>query len=306
MIIHFILIVTTLLTLAGFAGKYGYWFDLTSHFQVQYLIIIILCLIYYIFRKRWKIAISTLLISLIIIIQIAPLYIYPSNYSHKETSHSIKLLLINIRTQNTDYQKAINYIERMNPDILALEEINNTWLKALENTLLNYTYKEEIPRGDNFGIGLYSKIPLEETSIKYFGNSSVPSILANFKFNDSPATLLFTHPVPPGSYDYFHRRNHQLDAIARNRKDFHPNLIVIGDLNTSSWSYYFKKFRKEMRIQDSRKGFGVQTSWPTMMPILLTTIDHCLVSDKFIVLDRKIGEKIGSDHYPVYIELALP
>ena len=45
-------------------------------------------------------------------------------------------------------------------------------------------------------------------------------------------------------------------------------LTVIGDLNTTSWSYYYKRFVSRMKLYDSRKGFGVHASWPTMLPIL--------------------------------------
>lgn len=42
-----------------------------------------------------------------------------------------------------------------------------------------------------------------------------------------------------------------------------------------------------------------------MLPFMLIPIDHCLVSNDIIILDRRIGSNVGSDHYPIYIELGL-
>ena len=116
---------------------------------------------------------------------------------------------------------------------------------------------------------------------------------------------MFTHPVPPASQRYFYWRNKQLSEIASLRAKFNDNLIVVGDLNTTSWSYYFQNFLAKMKLQDSRQGYGLQISWPTMMPLLGITIDHCLVSPNIHILNHKIGQDIGSDHYPVYVELRL-
>ncbi|MCI0525996.1 MAG: hypothetical protein L0Y56_00890, partial [Nitrospira sp.] len=59
-------------------------------------------------------------------------------------------------------------------------------------------------------------------------------------------------------------------------------------------------------LKDSRDGFGIQASWPTFVPLFLIPLDHCLVHSSVQVLDRRLGPKIGSDHYPVMIKLAVP
>jgi endonuclease/exonuclease/phosphatase (EEP) superfamily protein YafD len=82
-------------------------------------------------------------------------------------------------------------------------------------------------------------------------------------------------------------------------------MILLGDLNTTAWSHAFQKLVKQMDLKDSRKGYGLQITWPSMMPILGITIDHCLISDTISVLDHKIGPNIGSDHYPVYVEVGM-
>jgi endonuclease/exonuclease/phosphatase family metal-dependent hydrolase len=60
-----------------------------------------------------------------------------------------------------------------------------------------------------------------------------------------------------------------------------------------------------MGLRDSREGFGLQNSWPAYWPWLSITIDHCLVSRDIRLIDRKVGPDIGSDHYPVLVEVGI-
>ena len=49
-----------------------------------------------------------------------------------------------------------------------------------------------------------------------------------------------------------------------------------------------------------------EPTWPTYNPLLWIPIDHCLVSPEIIVTDRQIGPDVGSDHYPIVVDLQLP
>ncbi len=306
-LVDVLLFVACVFTVTGFLGKFGWLLDLTSNFRVQYAVIQLLCLVFLLVTKRWKVAAVTLLFASVNIIQIVPWYIRDSRLSDADRTvvGSVRILLINVCTSNTDYDKTIQYIEGMNPDVLALEEINEQWMSALSDVLSSFSFKKLLTREDNFGIGLFSRIPLQDSAIEYFGEARVPSIVSKIQVAQQSVTILFTHPMPPGSQDTFRLRNEQLEEIASSRKDFDENLVVIGDLNTTSWSYYYKRFVSGMELHDSRKGFGIQPSWPTASIIKLIAIDHCLVSDDIIILDRKIGPNLGSDHYPVYIELGV-
>ena len=79
----------------------------------------------------------------------------------------------------------------------------------------------------------------------------------------------------------------------------------MGDLNTTSWSPFFSDLIEESGLRDSRKGFGIQTTWPDGLFLLRIPIDHCLVSKDISVLDRRVGPSIGSDHFPVTVDLVL-
>jgi endonuclease/exonuclease/phosphatase family metal-dependent hydrolase len=50
---------------------------------------------------------------------------------------------------------------------------------------------------------------------------------------------------------------------------------------------------------------GLQWSWPVGLWPLALPIDHCLVSEKVEVVDRWMGPDVGSDHYPLVVDVRL-
>lgn len=122
---------------------------------------------------------------------------------------------------------------------------------------------------------------------------------------DRVVSLVATHPVPPSNEDYFLSRNSQLDGVAEYVRQVGAESIVMGDLNMSMWSPYYRKFIDRAKLRNTRQGFGIQPSWPTNLPILQIPIDHCSITSKLKVSNNRIGKDIGSDHYPLIVDLAL-
>jgi endonuclease/exonuclease/phosphatase family metal-dependent hydrolase len=81
--------------------------------------------------------------------------------------------------------------------------------------------------------------------------------------------------------------------------------MLIGDLNMTSDSPVFQNFLRETGLRDTRAGFGIQATWPTNVPVLWIAIDHCLVSDKVLVHDRRVGPGVGSDHLPLTVDVSV-
>ena len=168
-----------------------------------------------------------------------------------------------------------------------------------------FKYKKVEIREDNFGIGVYSNVKIDDSKVEYFGEAKVPSIVVYMEKESRRFTFIATHPLPPTGERYFDLRNSQFKFISSHRNEFGKSLIVAGDLNTTSWSYGFKQLIKDMDLYDSRKGFGIQATWQTNISIIKVPIDHCLVSKDIRVLKREVGNDVGSDHRPILADLIL-
>ena len=80
----------------------------------------------------------------------------------------------------------------------------------------------------------------------------------------------------------------------------------MGDLNVSPWSAEFRQLLKDSQLRDSTKGFGLQPTWPTHVRLMQIPIDHLLYSSDIKIIDRRVGPNIGSDHYPLIVDLQIP
>jgi endonuclease/exonuclease/phosphatase (EEP) superfamily protein YafD len=215
-------------------------------------------------------------------------------------------MLVNVRTENQRYDLVIASINKYRPALLVLEEVNERWLYELARLRGDFPHAIEQPRDDNFGIALFSRIPLNSNKIVYLGGTEAPSITAQLDVGGRRLTVLGTHPLPPGNSENFRLRNEQLSDAARFVRSQTSCVVVLGDLNATPWSYYFQRFLKESGLTDSSKGRGLHTTWPAGLNPLRIPIDHCLVSPEIGVVNRMTGNNVGSDHLPIVVDLDFP
>ena len=276
------------------------WFvELFSHFKVQYTMLLTVLLALYAFRKKLAATATLVLITLVFNLTfIYPFYLKPKTNTTKD--NKLKLLSINLFSSNTDSKKVIAYIKEQNPDFLVLLELTLEWASLLGEYKEQFPYFKVLPRNDNFGIAVFSKLKID-SKIKFLGPTATPSIITNLTAKKTALTIIAAHPVPPLGSAQLMSRNKQFIEIAKNRSSFSKHLIVIGDLNCSSFSSSFNTFLENSELKDSRAGFGLLPTWHTSMPFAQTTLDHCLVSKNITVLKRATGPNIGSNHLPISI-----
>ena len=316
----------------GTLGYYSWILDLAAHFQSQYFLVALVCLAAsaaWLVRenrgssagnsedgkpRRYSLILVLALAfsitaTLIGIWNIAPFYI-GTGPPPAPGSASLKIMEINVNTSNTSYQAVENHVMARNPDILLLLEVDQAWLDHLPRIARAYPFHVLCPRPDNFGIALFAKN--KPYSGKLFSlpqrDLGLPCVAWNFKFADRDVVLLGLHTLPPVRRSGFRVRNAMLAEIANLARQISAEgaeTIILGDLNTAPWSYFFKRLTKISGTRDARRGFGVSPSWPaipTLFPLLIP-IDHCLVSPGLSVANFAVGGDVGSDHYPLEVEL---
>ena len=84
----------------------------------------------------------------------------------------------------------------------------------------------------------------------------------------------------------------------------HP-VMLIGDFNTTMWTRPYRTLEANTGLRNTRKGFGVLPTWSTFMPFAMIAIDHAFVSDDIGVVETRTGPRIGSDHLPLILTVAL-
>ncbi|HBA82463.1 MAG TPA: hypothetical protein DCZ95_00060 [Verrucomicrobia bacterium] len=294
-------------TAAGFLGRHAWWLDLGSHFRVQYVVLFAMLCGFYLIARKWKWAGGAALFCGLNLVPVLML-LFPPAGAAPPAGMKYRTLLINVNTQTGQPEAVIEAINEALPDFIVLEEINEEWMQALEPALTNYPHRAVESREDNFGIALLSRRSWESAQVVYVGDAGVPSVTAQVMLDYKPVLLIGTHPLPPGGAEYSAYRNNQLERLAELIRKADCPVLLIGDLNVSPWSYYFRKFLKESGLQNSSQGRGLFASWPAFAWPFRIPIDQVLHSANIRILDKHIGRDVGSDHYPVVVDFdfALP
>lgn len=290
-------------TAVGSWGRLWWPFELASHFRAQYFFLLLASALLFLLARKWRGAILTSVFALINLSFIVPLYFGgPSLYASGRT---YRALLINVNTSNQAYGKVRKFIRSVEPDFMVLVEVNQTWMDELQKSQADYPFSLSLPRKDGLGIAFLSRIPFENAKIRSIGHRNIPSVVVRFGIEGQHLTIIGTHVQSPWGRMYSEYRNHELGELAQLVSSQKDPVLLLGDLNTTSWSPFFQDLLRKTGLRDSRNGFGLQPSWPTVFPPFWISIDHCLVSSGVVVHDRRIGPNIGSDHYPVVVDFSV-
>ncbi len=294
-----------LLTLTAFAGDRHWLLELTTHFRPHYAAALLTCAIVYAVARRFRSATLLAAFAVLNAAVLAPRFMphtASSVAAHAQTP-ALKLLLVNVLTDNRDHAALLALIEHEQPDVVALLEVNAEWIAAMAPLANTHPHAHSVPRPDNFGVALFSRLPLMDPKTVYLGPAEVPSIRATLPFGHCPVALLATHPLPPGDAGNLLLRDLHLKAIAKWASASPSPVIVLGDLNCTPWAPAFRTLLREGNLIDTAR--GLSSTWPVTPWWLRIPLDHCLVSPTFTVTDHRIGPDIGSDHFPVLVPLAL-
>ena len=217
----------------------------------------------------------------------------------------VKVIACNVRAKNKQYQRLVDLIQNYQPDIFILTEISGDWSEALSVFDENYPHQVLHPLENTYGICLYSKHPLENTAVKFLVEEEVPSIHATVLMHQQRIQLLALHPRPPAPWTIAENKDLELIKIAGMTNYNLLPTIVGGDLNDVGWSRITKNFKMISGLLDPRIGRGLYNTYNALLPCFRVPVDHFFVSKHFKLLQIKRLEKIGSDHFPVLLEVNL-
>ena len=175
------------------------------------------------------------------------------------------------------------------------------WEDVLARSALPYRMVPARLPGDRFGSVALVRPDLSTETVR-FGDRA--GVVVDVTLDGRPLQIIGVHPRSPISSRAARSRVDTLEAVGRFVVASGTPSVVVGDLNSTPWSYPFRRLLRTAGLVDSERGYGWQPSWPTPLPgVLRIPIDHALVSPGIAVVDRTLGQSRGSDHRALLIEL---
>lgn len=294
-------------SLAAFFGRWVWWLDIFANFRAQYFVALItLGLI--LMMSRWRrTGYGVLLVAAVNLVVIAPLYV-GSPGTADPTAPSLRVMSFNLLSNNQSYADVIEYIEALDPDLVLLHEASRPWEVALETADLDYELIR--PRSEELIFGTLVLVRGEDlTAVSYGYAATQPrAVEISFRPTGWPEGLdvLATHPLAPTDEERARLRDAQLGFAADWAIGQEGEHMVVGDFNATPWSWPFRRLMSDGGLENSLRGFGLQPSFPATRSVLLRVpIDHLLHSNGLVVRSRELGPALGSDHFPLVVDLEL-
>jgi endonuclease/exonuclease/phosphatase (EEP) superfamily protein YafD len=222
---------------------------------------------------------------------------------------SFRLLIANVMLENDQPERLLEVIYDSDPDIVLVVETDARWAAALSVLRNGYPHRVEQPQDNYYGLLLFSRLPLIEPAVKFLVQEDIPSVHTGLELRSGDHVFLHgLHPRPPEPLrdQNSTARDAELVLVGRAIRDAGDRpTIVAGDLNDVAWSATTELFVRLSGLLDPRVGRGFYNSFHADKLYLRYPLDHVFHSNHFTLTDLQILPHIGSDHFPVLIELCL-
>lgn len=291
-------------TLFGFAGSLWWAFDLFSHFRAQYVVAaLLLALILIVLRdRRWALLAAAL--GAANLFPVVALFLLPAQAAPPSASHPLRLMSFNVFGFNRDYARLLDYVARERPDVLVLLEVTPEWMPSVRVLAGEYPHQWINAGSDVSGIAVMSRTAPRAARTLDLGGNGVPSYLLTLESARGPLSVLGTHLNWPIGARASHMRNSQLAKLAQVAHEHVGPLVIVGDLNVTPFSPHFQRLLHDGGLHRCVPDAGLTPTWPALFPPLFIQIDHCLATAGVQAGNFEIGEYLGSDHYPISIDVA--
>ncbi len=214
----------------------------------------------------------------------------------------VKLIQLNAWNENVDVEGTADWVARQNPDLVLVEEVEEPIRLAL------------IKRGFHYSRGM-----VRTAIFSRIAPSAPPFFIAEPDWHVLPPFARATFDGPDGSFSVisthftwptkgFQKGQARALDVLVHRYDTR-RLILAGDFNLTPWSFALRRIDRDYGLERRDRAIF---SWPARpflghlrSPLAFLPIDHVYAGSAWRTVRIERGPRLGSDHYPVMITLAL-
>ena len=173
------------------------YLELFSHFRLQYFVSSLILLLFFSLVRERNFAILALSLSVLNAWTVLPWYLSDDARSHG--GNTIKILHANLLASNHDADRFLGLVADEDPDLFIVQEMTPRWLTSLKPLTPSYAYRVLEPEDSPFGIGLFSKIPLDDIRIEKMRPYGFPEIRATVSFDEKTINIDIAYRREPRS-----------------------------------------------------------------------------------------------------------
>jgi endonuclease/exonuclease/phosphatase (EEP) superfamily protein YafD len=220
---------------------------------------------------------------------------------------SFRLLISNVLLENREPERLLRVISEAKPDLVLAVETDAAWAAALAPLKEHFPHTVEQPQQNYYGLMLFSRFPLVEPKVEFLVQHDIPSVHTAFELPSGDRIFLHgLHPRPPEPIRDQDSTPRDAELVIVGRaigEDGNRPTVVAGDLNDVAWSPTTELFIRLSGLLDPRIGRGFFNSFHADSHFVRYPLDHVFHSNHFTLTELRRLSHIGSDHFPMLIEL---
>ena len=240
----------------------------------------------------------------------APLlpYLGFANGHNATPSANLRVLAYNMHGDATDRALFRHLIEREQPDLVVLSEVSGDVAALAEEIVALPPYRAGQGPGLLYGVFLFSRWVVPDWHVERTADGAGSVLSARFCASQrwqGCVMVVALHATPPfGKGVTTHGQ--QLAIAARLAAEARERVLLAGDLDLTPWSPDFTELLSRGGLVDTGLRRGLTATWLSWLPFVGLMIDHVLVSPGIAVSDNRLGPQVGSEHFPIIVDLAMP
>lgn len=288
------------LSLLAYRGDWWWMFDIFANFRVQLAVVGVGILLGGLAMRMNPIVFIGAVVLMANLVPVVALYRGPGG---APTETQLSVASYNLRQSATeDRAEVVRWLREVDADIVFLHEASARWASFFDRSDVPYDIVgPQLGPGQPFGTMAFVRSGATVDVVDLFFR---PGLAVTIDVAGDPVTVLGIHTVSPHTSERASTRDGDLARLAEWVVSQPTEVIVAGDLNATPFAWAFRQLLEASDLSNSQSGFGYQPTWPTGNILLRIPIDHVLLSDGLVVVDRRVGSSFGSDHFTVEVDLA--
>lgn len=291
-------------SVSAWFGAYWWPLDLLANFQAQMTAGLIVSVIL-LAIARWRRTVRV--VGLVVVINLVVVgWTWLPGGPDLVDGDALRILSFNVLAANDRYGDVMAYVDRIDADVVFLHESSLPWEEAADDADLGYRIIKTRDDDHIFGTLVMVRGPAEIESFGFTEREPRAVEVIMTLQSGRQVSVLGIHPVAPVTETSSGLRDAQMAFAANWAEKRDTPAVVAGDFNSTPWSHAFRRLVADGGLRDSQRGFGLQPSFPAASNLVFRIpIDNVLVSDEIEVVDRRLGPALGSDHFPVVVDLLV-
>jgi endonuclease/exonuclease/phosphatase (EEP) superfamily protein YafD len=215
----------------------------------------------------------------------------------------LKIVQFNVFADNTDPERILRWLDQENPDIVVIEENSRRFDAALRR---HPHWRPACRRCEVMMLSRQGALWAEPARLRRGNETLAPLSRAGFQDARGVFEVIGVHNAWPIDSDQPMQEARLAEAIAATAD--RDRLIVVGDFNSTSWSFARRRWDKAFGIPRRERALA---TWPAAFhggprwtPIPILPIDHVYAGPGWATVSVRRGPRLSSDHYPVVLTLA--